>query len=175
MPTDQHQTTAKMGKGMFAFAWIIAIGLMTWLFGSWEEAQYNPNQQPTSSQTAAYNEIVLERNRFDHYVLDGQINGSTVTFLLDTGASDVVLPAAIAGSLGLKRGRATLASTANGTITVYNTHIDTLQLGSIVLKNVDASINPAMQSRDSVLLGMSALKDVEFTQRGNELKIRQFR
>lgn len=175
MPPSENQSTARMGKGMFALAWVITLALLTWFFGNWEEAQLNPNQRPESTQTQDYNEIILQRNKFNHYVMNGQINGKTVTFLLDTGASDVVVPAPIASELGLVRGRQILASTANGVITVYDTTIDTLTIGAVVLRNVNASINPAMGSGDSILFGMSALKDVEFTQRGDELKIRQFR
>ena len=175
MSTEHDRSTQRLGKGMMAVAWIIALALLTWAFSLWETFQFNPNQQPTSSSTQSYNEIVLQRNRFNHYVLNGQINGATVTFLLDTGASDVVVPAPLAQSLGLRRGREGLASTANGIITIYDTSIDSLQMGSIVLNDVNASINPAMQSHESILLGMSALKDVEFTQRGDELTIRQFR
>lgn len=175
MSTEHDRSTQRLGKGMMAAAWIIALALLTWAFSLWETFQFNPNQQPTSSSTQSYNEIVLQRNRFNHYVLNGQINGATVTFLLDTGASDVVVPAPLAQSLGLRRGREGLASTANGIITIYDTSIDSLQMGSIVLNDVNASINPAMQSHESILLGMSALKDVEFTQRGDELTIRQFR
>lgn len=172
--TDEH-STKRIGKGMFVLTWVIALGLLTWVFGNWEETQFNPNQRPESSQTPIYNEVILQRNKFNHYVMNGRINGSTVTFLLDTGATDVVVPAPIADKLGLQRGTEAFASTANGVITVYNTFIDTLQIGDIKMKDVKASINPAMQLQDSILLGMSALKDVEFTQRGNELKIRQFR
>jgi len=175
LTTPNEHSTKPIGKGMFIIAWLIALGLLTWVFGHWEESQFNPNKRPQSSQTQSINEVVLKRNRFNHYVLNGQINDSTVTFLLDTGATDVVVPEPIANQLGLQRGREALASTANGVITVYSTNIDTLQMGKITLRNVRASINPAMQSQDSILLGMSALKDVEFTQRGNELKIRQFR
>lgn len=175
MNSADENSTKPIGKGMFVIAWVIALALLTWIFGNWEEEQFNPNQQPQSSQTQIYNEVILQRNKFNHYVMNGQINGSTLTFLLDTGATDVVIPAPIADRLGLHRGRKALASTANGVITVYATNIDSLQIGDITMRNVRASINPAMHSEDSILLGMSALKDVEFTQRGNELKIRQFR
>lgn len=175
LTTTDDNSTKPIGKGMFIIAWVIALGLLTWGFGNWEESQFNPNRKPQTSQTQTFNEVILERNRFNHYVMNGQINDTTVTFLLDTGATDVVIPEPIAKELGLKRGRQGLASTANGVITVFSTNIDRLEIGEITLRDVRASINPAMQSNDSILLGMSALKDVEFTQRGNELKIRQFR
>jgi len=44
-------------------------------------------------------------------------------------------------------------------------------IGAIVLRGVRASINPAMQG-NTVLLGMSALQHIEFTQRGDSLTLR---
>jgi len=94
-----------------------------------------------------------------------------VTFLLDTGATDVVIPAQLAESAGLQPGQAMRAMTANGLVTVYSTTIPTLHLGDITLYDVRASINPGMQG-DTVLLGMSALRQVEFTQRADTLTLR---
>jgi len=62
--------------------------------------------------------------------------------------------------------------TANGIVEVRDTTIETLQLGSIRLSNIRASINPGMVGEE-ILLGMSALKDLEFTQRGSKLTLKQ--
>jgi len=114
----------------------------------------------------------LQRNRFNHYVASGLINNTPVVFLLDTGATDVAVPAGLAERLGLKAGVARNAITANGIVQVYDTRIESLQLGSIQLENVRASINPGM-SGNEILLGMSALKDLEFSQSGSTLTLKQ--
>ena len=57
-------------------------------------------------------------------------------------------------------------------ITTYSTRLDEVRLGNIELNNVRADINPHMRS-DDVLLGMSFLRKLEFTQRDRELTIRQ--
>lgn len=116
--------------------------------------------------------MVLERNRQGHYVVSGTINHIAVTFLLDTGATDVAIPAAVATAAGLEPGLAGRASTANGLVTVYATRIAELQIGNIILNNIDASITPSM-SGNTILLGMSALREIEFTQRGTTLTLRQ--
>ena len=118
-------------------------------------------------------EVVLQRNRDGHYLATGQINGQNVEFLLDTGASDVSVPQPLAMRLGLKRGQAAIYSTANGNITSYLTRIDSLNLGGIELRDIRASINPSTNA-DTILLGMSFLKHLEFTQRGDTLIIRQY-
>jgi aspartyl protease family protein len=62
--------------------------------------------------------------------------------------------------------------TANGPITVFETRISELSIGDITLFNVRASINPAMPP-PQILLGMSALKQIEFVQRGDSLTLIQ--
>ena len=172
---DNHENpTRPAGKVMMVLAWMVALGLLIMYFSSVEEKAYNPNTRPESQQSNTSNTVILQRNRFDHYVTKGFINQQSVVFLLDTGASDVVVPEKLAQRLKLKKGAQQLANTANGTIKVYKTQLDTLTIGTITLRNVDASINPSMNGLD-ILLGMSALKDIEFTQRGEQLTLKQYR
>lgn len=158
----------KTGKWMLIFTWIIILVGLTALFGDWEEKQYNPNQTIVETSPG---EITLIRNRMNHYVLNGKINGIDVVFLLDTGATQVAVPAALGEKLGLLPGQAHQAMTANGIVTVRSTVIDQLEIGPIRLNDIRASLNPGMQG-PQILLGMSALKDLEFTQSGNQLTLK---
>ena len=63
-------------------------------------------------------------------------------------------------------------STANGRSQGYRTHLDRLKLGDIVLQDVRALVAPGLGG-EQVLLGMSALKQLEFTQRNGTLLLRQ--
>ncbi len=158
---------------MTVLAWLVVLGLLSALFSGWMEKLNNPNQQVTTVlRTDGVREVVLEQNRAGHYVASGTINDSPVTFLLDTGATSVSVPANVADRLGLERGVPLRANTANGVITTYATRLDRVRLGDIELNNVRADINPHMRS-DEVLLGMSFLRQLEFTQRDRELTIRQ--
>lgn len=161
-----------MGQGMMIVAFVLAIGLLTMFFADVQDSQRNPNQAPTSAFAGNAVEVFLQRNRQGHYVVTGTINGEPAEFLLDTGATDVVIPAELAGRLNLVRGTPGRAMTANGPVTVYSTTIDRLTIGDIELTDVRASINPGM-SGISILLGMSALKHIEFVQRGDQLTLRQ--
>ncbi len=164
----------RLGMGMIALAWVILLGLLAVFFSDRLEKQRNPNQEVRSAITAdGGREVMLRRNRSGHYVATGRINGEAVEFLLDTGATTVSVPARLARRLGLSRGRPVLASTANGTITTYATRLQTVELGDIQIDDVAATINPHMGG-DGILLGMSFLKRVEFTQRGNTLTLRQY-
>ncbi len=163
--------SSKIGKWMLAATWIIGLVLLTYFFSGVLETQYNPNQSPESSNNLGNIEVRLKQNRLGHYVANGFINGQPVTFLLDTGATNVSVPAHLYKRLGLTAGYQYPVQTANGVVNVAQTRIDELQLGEIRLRDVNASLNPGMK-QDEILLGMSALKQLEFTQRGDWLVLR---
>lgn len=172
--SDNHEQKPgrHAGLGMLIISFALGLGLLTLFFDDMLGRQFNPNQRPsTQALQDGGLELVLQRNRQGHYVMSGDISGEPATFLLDTGATDVVIPAGLADSAGLQPGQAMRAMTANGLVTVYTTTIPVLHLGEITLYDVRASINPAMQG-DTVLLGMSALRHVEFTQRAGTLILR---
>ena len=163
-----------MGRVMAVFFWVTVMALLTLYFSDVLDRQRNPNRDVSSSVTTeGVREVVLRRNRMGHYVSSGEINGQPVVFLLDTGATGVAIPDSIAQRLRLPRGRAMATATANGTARSYQTRLGEVALGDIRLQNVDATIAPGLQM-DEVLLGMSFLKYIEFTQRGNELTLRQY-
>ena len=163
-----------MGKKMMVIAWIFAIILLTFLFGLWEEKQLYPNSSPNSSRSDSSIEVKLKRNRYGHYLVSGSVNREEALFLLDTGATLVAVPGELQQKYNLVRGRSHYSNTANGTTKAYATIIETLTIGDIHLTNVKASIIPNMKG-DEILLGMSALKQLEFTQKGNQLTLRQMR
>jgi len=164
----------KIGGKMFFAMWLALFALLAFIFNYILGQQHNPNQNIQTFQGVDGNaELVLKRNRFGHYVASGAINGHDVVFMLDTGASDVSIPEDIAHSIGLQRGQPMVYDTANGRITVYGTRLNEVSLGDIRLHNVRATINPHYDS-DDILLGMSFLKNLEFTQRGDTLTLRQY-
>lgn len=170
----EADSTNKIGKIFVWLAWIIAIALLMLIFQDELDKQYNPNHQPQISlNSSGQAEVILKQNRQGHYVAQGSINESSVTFLLDTGATQVSIPAHIADKLQLESFGSYPVQTANGKVTVYKTKIDQLSIGNIFLYNVAAHINPAMK-RDEILLGMSALKKVEFNQTGKQLTLREY-
>ena len=159
---------------MLILAWIGGLALLTLVFQDALESRLNPNAQPqVRTGTDGRSEVVLERNAQGHYVASGLINGVAVTFLLDTGATDVAIPEALADRLRLSRQGGGISQTANGAVAVWQTVLDDVRLGAIRLRDVRASIVPSMQPTGPVLLGMSFLKQLEFTQRDRQLIIRQ--
>ncbi|WP_088329955.1 TIGR02281 family clan AA aspartic protease [Lacimicrobium sp. SS2-24] len=153
---------------MWVLAWLFGLGLLTLFFDKQLAQQFNPNSEPQSYQQGANVEVKLKRNRQGHYVASGLINQQPVVFLLDTGATQVSVPIHLAERLNLQPGATQRVMTANGSINVARTHIDSLQLGDLTLYDIDAHLNPGMQS-DAILLGMSALKQLDFRQSGEWL------
>ncbi len=174
--TEQHGIAQqkRMGVGMMIMAWVVLLGLGVLFFGDTLERQFNPNQSlETRYSEDGMREVVLQRNRLGHYVTSGSINGANVTFMLDTGATGVAVPVDVATQLGLQRGRPFRTQTANGVATSYATILQEVAVGDIALENVSAAIVPGLAD-GQILLGMSFLKHIEFTQRGNTLILRQY-
>lgn len=170
--SNRHRPGQRTGIAMLSASMVLGLLMLTWFFDGMLERQANPNNRPATEMLSDGTlELQLQRNRQGHYVLSGLINGVDAVLLLDTGATDVVIPAELADRAQLARGAAMQAMTANGAVTVYNTRIPELQMGDIRLYDVRASVNPAMHG-DMVLLGMSALRHIEFTQRGDTLTLR---
>ncbi|MEN8642055.1 retropepsin-like aspartic protease family protein [Pseudomonas sichuanensis] len=162
----------RAGRVMMVLAWAAAMFLATRFFGEWEARQENPNSEVQSTQGDGFVEVRLLSNGQGHFVADGAINGRVVHFMLDTGATDVAIPEALARDLDLARGAPVTLSTANGRTEGYRTRIDSLLLGDIHLRDVRALVVPGLDGQ-AVLLGMSALKQLEFTQRGGTMLLRQ--
>lgn len=173
MSSQPEMSTNKMGKIFIWIAWLIVLGLLVFVFQDILEKQWNPNAQPEYRLTESGKaEVRLLQNKHGHYVTQGKINNQNVTFLLDTGATNVSIPAHIADKLQLTGEGSHIAQTANGNVRVFKTTLGQLNIGNLFLYNISASINPGMKSNE-ILLGMSALKKVEFSQSGNLLILRE--
>lgn len=105
-----------------------------------------------------------------HFLVDGQINGGTVRFLVDTGATTIALSSADANRLGIdyRKGEQGLMGTANGTTVAYKIKLDSVRVGDIVVSNVDAAVLESNQIRFA-LLGMSFLNRMEMKRVGDTM------
>ncbi len=129
--------------------------------------QYQPTIETNDNGETV---TIIEQNRHGHYLAKGMINGVTVKFLLDTGATHVAVPIHLYKSLKMTKGLATWSNTANGPVLTYSAWIKSVKLGNIEKKGVRAAILPNMKT-DEVLLGMSFLKNLSIIQDGRKLII----
>ena len=159
--SDQQQS---LGRGMLWIFWLIVLGLLSYGFGLWEDNKLNPNRNPDSRKTDQVTEVILDENRYHHYIANGAINRKPVVFLLDTGATHVSVPQALATKLGLRRGPSGYAETANGRVRVYLTTIKHLRLGDI-----DAF--PFIEPPDGKAIsdGFNLLQELSAVNRENQL------
>lgn len=113
--------------------------------------------------------IVLQASANGHFTTTGQINGRTVTLMVDTGASFVGISTAHADQMGLKylSGEQGIISTANGRIPGWKIKLDSVRVGDVDVHNVDAVVS--MGSMPVVLLGNSFLNRFQMTRTNAEM------
>lgn len=155
---------------MIVAGWLLLAGLIWWVMGGALERRQHPNAE-LARVTDARSDIVLRRGHDGHYRAPGYINGQPVDFLVDTGATQVAIPLALARRIGLRQGRAFQAQTAMGVTIAHATRLDSVALGGLEAREVAGTIiaNPGS---DEVLLGMSFLSRFDISMRGGEMRLR---
>lgn len=115
------------------------------------------------------------RNQAGAYTTVGTINGLTVNFLVDTGATAVAMHASQAKRLGISyrlEGKPIYVNTANGTTSAYEVTLQRVQVGDITLRQIRGFVIDGV-GPNRVLLGMSFLNRVKMEDRGEVLLLEQ--
>lgn len=117
--------------------------------------------------------VTLSADPSGHFVTPGSINGASVMFLLDTGATSVVLSAGEAKRMGInyREGQMLGASTANGVIPAWRVSLGSVKVGSINLNQVEGLV--VESSMPAVLLGMSFLNRMDMRREGQNMTLTQ--
>ncbi len=114
---------------------------------------------PGKPRIMADGSISVRAAQGGHFFIEGKVNSAPVRFMVDTGASDIMLSPQDARRAGFDPGRLQRTrsySTANGTVTGAPVTLGILEVGPVRLNDVEASVNGA--EMDESLLGMSFLK-----------------
>jgi aspartyl protease family protein len=116
--------------------------------------------------------VTLKADARGHFITMGSINGGSVRFLVDTGATVISLPAGEARRLGIDylRGRRGQVQTANGVALVYQVKLDTVKIGDVAVNNVDAVVRKD-DATGVTLLGMSFLNRMEMKRDGPSMTL----
>ncbi len=106
-----------------------------------------------------------------HFLTDGLVDGGSVRFVVDTGATAVTLPAGVAERLGIdyRKGQRAMTQTANGVAPAWRITLDRVKVGGIELSNVEAIV--LERGLNVALLGMSFLNRVEMRRDGQTMTL----
>lgn len=124
---------------------------------------------PLRTPPSTASRIVLPADGRGHHLADGTVNGARVRFLVDTGATAVAIPTALARRIGLDLAQAprVRVSTANGMAIAWRVRLDTVSVGPLVFHQVDALVQDGIG--EVALLGMSVLSRTDMTREGDRL------
>lgn len=117
--------------------------------------------------------ITMTADGQGHFFTTGTINGTSVRFLVDTGATMISLGASDARRVGVdfNRGEKTMSNTANGQAVVSKVQLNTVRIGDVTLHNVDALIHQT--EMPMALLGMSFLNRMEMQRDGSTMTLKK--
>lgn len=121
----------------------------------------------------AARQIVLSADPRGHFITEGQINGHAVQMMVDTGATTVALSQADAERMKLpfRRGQQVLMQTANGVVPAHRILLDSVRVGAVEVRGVEAMVVPAAMSQ--VLLGNSFLNRFQMKREDSVLTLDQ--
>lgn len=166
------QSRQSLGKLMQqALAWgLIFLGLIA-VIGLWGDIRQTV--RPRQSVVTGTNIINVPRAPDGHYYLTLKINGTPIDFLVDTGATQVVLTQNDATRIGLKGDELAFtgrAMTANGEVRTAPVRLELVELGPVRDHDIRAWVNQGDLAQS--LLGMSYLQRwsrIEITVQGLRL------
>jgi aspartyl protease family protein len=123
---------------------------------------------PASGRT-----LNIPHDAHGHFATDGRIEGQRIAFMVDTGASVIALNESSAARFGLRPSpgdyNATV-TTANGTIKAARAKIAMLDVGGLVVRDVDAMVLPD-EALSENLLGLSFLKKLKRFEYANDTMV----
>lgn len=112
--------------------------------------------------------VVISKDAYNAYRLQGAINGTPVRMVVDTGASLVAVPAQLARKLKLRCYSQLAMSTANGITQNCKSVVHSLQIGQMLLPDVEVVV---MENLNEVLLGQTALGRLKVEQSNGEIRL----
>lgn len=125
----------------------------------------------SSGTSSGAQSVTMSAGADGHFMVEGQINGGAIRFLVDTGASAVAIPASDANRLHIdyRSGRRGTTQTAGGPTTMYLVRLDSVRIGNIELQNIDAIV--IEQGLNVALLGNSFLDRMEMRREGQTMTL----
>ena len=153
-----------------AGVWLLIFMGLVAIVASWQDIRQSG--QTMSFQQSEDSAIIIPKEIDGHFHLTVTINDRPIEFLVDTGASDIVLTREDAARVGFDPNRLDywgMANTANGTVRLAIIRLETVRLGEFIDKNIRASVNKAPMEKS--LLGMRYLSKFRAIEISNDQMI----
>jgi aspartyl protease family protein len=118
---------------------------------------------PAPAAEVGIRSLSIPRDARGHFATDGRIDGQRIGFMVDTGASVIALNEKSAARFGLRPTPADYkmtVSTANGTIKAARTRLAMVDIGGLIVRDVDAMVLPD-EALSENLLGLSFLSKLK--------------
>lgn len=145
-------------------AWLV-IGTLIFLGVLWFESTSSTSQITIEGHT-----IEIKRSRDRHYHWNGEVNGYSVSFLIDTGASITTIPESIASQAKLKTIGSTQFNTAGGVvqgkIVLGNLSLE----GGVTIERLRMGVIP---DHNEALLGMDVIGKLHMSQSDGIIRFTQ--
>jgi aspartyl protease family protein len=126
------------------------------------------------ARQGTYSQASLKADQHGQFFFMAKVNGTPVAAVIDTGATSVSMNSEEASRLGIDYLLAPRAvvNTANGPATAYQVTLESVQVGEIVLRNVQGSIIEGGRAQlPLVLIGMSFLREVDMQRSGDKMQL----
>jgi len=117
--------------------------------------------------------ITIQGDLRGQFQVTGTVNGASMLFMVDTGATFVSLGRsdALKAGVDFTKGEPAFMQTANGVVRAWRVSLDTVRVGDVTLRNVDGIVHGT--DMPFALLGMSFLNRMELRREGTSLQLRQ--
>lgn len=149
----------------FLVAWLMLMGVLYLAFDRF--------LAPPKAVVTATGDLRIPRARDGHFYIQGTVNGRPVEFLVDTGASTVVVSEELARKAGLPGGTPTVFQTANGAVHGRTVPGVPVTAGPISLSAVRVGVGLVGGKHDQALLGQNFLANFNVSLSSQEMVIRR--
>ena len=158
------QSVARRGMLAFLAFWLLVMG-----------ALYLGMQQylkPAGATVLSDGSLRIPRAKDGHFRVAGSINGQSVRFMVDTGASMVSVTDELAAKAGLSGGTVTVFRTANGEREGRVVRAGEVRVGPLAVTNVRVGTGYTGEDSDDALLGQNFLRFFDVQMSGDEMELR---
>lgn len=158
------QSVARRSTLLFLLFWLVVMGVMYWAMQSFME--------PVQAKVQADGSVRIERGHDGHFRVKGSINGQSVTFMVDTGASMISVTEALAEQAGLEGGERARFRTANGERDGRIVVADEVKVASLTVRNLRVGTGYTGDDTEDALLGQNFLRHFDVQMSGDEMLLR---